>query len=402
MQSRFEFIAMMAMLFATVAFSIDSMLPALPEIGQELSPDAPNRAQLILSAFVMGLGAGTFIVGPISDAIGRKPMILFGAGIYMVGALLASMAQTLELMLLARALQGLGAAGPRVVGMAVTRDLYSGRQMAQISSFVMFIFVLFPAVAPLLGSGIIELGGWRAIFLSFILFSIIGTVWMQLRLSETLPKAARCPFRPAPLAVAAREVFAHPSVRITIVVLTLCFAMFFAMLSSVQQIYDITFARADSFPYWFFAISLVASGASIVNAKLVVRLGMRFLVTVILGVQVVVAGAVVVLSHAGLSNEALFVVFLVWQAVMFFQMGLTMGNLNAMGMEPLGHIAGMAASIIGGVSTVAAMLLAAPIGLAFDGTIVPLSSGVLILSVLAMGLMLWLRRVEARLEATAY
>lgn len=394
MQSRTEFIALMAMLFAMVAFSIDSMLPALPQMGAELSPADPNRAQLILTSFVVGLGVGTFIVGPISDAFGRKPVILLGAGFYIAGAALASAAGNLEMMLLARALQGLGAAGPRVVGLAVIRDLFSGREMARISSFVMFIFVLFPAVAPLLGMGVIALAGWRGIFLSFILFSVISTLWMQLRLQETLPPERRTPFRPGALAHALREVFAIPSVVMTIVVLTLCFAMFFAMLTTVQPIYDQTFGRADSFPYWFFLISLMAATASFVNARLVVRLGMRFLVTTMLGVQVLVSGAVLALSLIGLPDWAAFWVFLAWQAVMFFQAGLTMGNLNAMGMEPLGHIAGMAASIIGGVSTVAAMALAAPIGLAFDGTIVPLAFGVFVLAFAALGLMLALRRME--------
>lgn len=80
--SKPEFIALIAMMFATIAFSIDSMLPALPEIAGQLSPDQVNRAQLILTSFVLGMGAGTLVVGPISDAFGRKNVIYFGAGIY--------------------------------------------------------------------------------------------------------------------------------------------------------------------------------------------------------------------------------------------------------------------------------------------------------------------------------
>lgn len=396
MQSRAEFITLMAMLFAMVAFSIDSMLPALPRMAQELTPDAPNRAQLILTFFVVGLGIGTFVMGPISDAFGRKPVILACAGLYLLGAALASMAQTLELMLLARALQGLGASGPRVVGMAVIRDLFSGRDMARITSFVMMIFVLFPAVAPLMGAGIIALSGWRGVFASFLVFGAIGAGWMQWRLTETQPPEKRRPFRPEALLAAAREVFAIPMVRLVIAVLTLCFGMFFAMLQSVQPIFDITFGRGTSFPVWFFFLSLGVAGASLLNTRLVMRFGMRRIVTTALATQVTISGAMLALTALDLPDGMAFGLFLLWQGSMFFQAGVTMGNLNAMGMEPLGHIAGMAASIIGGVSTVFAMMLAAPLGLAFDGTIRPLAAGVFGLSALAVLLMLWLHRIEAR------
>ena len=397
MQSRGEFIALLAMLFAMVAFSIDSMLPALPRMAEELTPDAPNRAQLVLTFFVVGLGIGTFVMGPISDAFGRKPVVLFSAGLYLIGAALAAFAQTLELMLLARALQGLGASGPRVVGMAVIRDLYAGREMARITSFVMMIFVLFPAVAPLMGAGIIALsGGWRGVFVSFLLFGAIGAAWMQLRLTETLPPEKRRRFQAGTLAGAAQEVFAMPLVRVVIAVLTLCFAMFFAMLQSVQPIFDVTFGRAESFPLWFFFLSLMVASASLLNSRLVMMFGMRRIVSTVLAAQVAISGSMLALSFVALPDMVAFGLFLVWQASMFFLAGVTMGNLNAMGMEPLGHIAGMAASVIGGVSTVLAMVLAAPLGLAFDGTIRPLAMGVFALSSLAVLLMLWLSRIEAR------
>src|SRR5574343_1074709 len=127
-----EFIAMIAMLFATIAFSIDSMLPALSEIAAELTPDAPNAAQLILTSFVFGMGFGTLFAGPLSDSFGRKPVIMAGAVLYCVAAVAAYFALTLELVLLARFVQGLGAAGPRVVSLAQVRDLHKGREMARI------------------------------------------------------------------------------------------------------------------------------------------------------------------------------------------------------------------------------------------------------------------------------
>ena len=159
-----EFIAMIAAAMALTAFSIDSMLPALPEIAQALTPDGPNRAQLVLTSFVLGMGIGTIFTGPLSDSFGRKPVILGGALLYVIGATLAGQAESLETMLASRIIQGLGVAGPRVVAIAIVRDLYQGRPMASIMSYAMMIFTLVPAVAPLLGSYIIVSFGWRAVF----------------------------------------------------------------------------------------------------------------------------------------------------------------------------------------------------------------------------------------------
>lgn len=145
---RTEFVTLIAMMMAAVAFSIDAMLPALPQIGEQLSPDAPHRAPLILSMFLLGLGAGTFFAGPLSDAFGRKQVILFASALYAAGAGLVVVSQSFELVLFGRVLQGLGAAGPRIVGLAIVRDRYAGRQMAQVASIVMTIFSLVPAIAP--------------------------------------------------------------------------------------------------------------------------------------------------------------------------------------------------------------------------------------------------------------
>lgn len=383
--SQMEFIAMIAMMFATVAFSIDALLPALPEIAAEFSPEAPNKAQLILTSFVFGMGIGTFFTGPLSDTFGRRPVIVAGAAVYIAASLLAMVAPTLELVLAARVLQGLGTAGPRVVALAIVRDQYEGRRMAQIMSFAMMVFTLVPAIAPLLGAGVIALSGWHGIFGAFIAFSVISVGWL-LRQPETLPPARRRAFRLALLWGAVCEMFAHPVVRLSILVQSLCMGILFTMLSMVQPVYDVTFGRAESFPFWFGVVAVFAGSASLVNAALVMRLGMRFLVTATLGGQVVISAVMLLLSVA-LPEGLSFPPFVLWQVSIFFMAGLVLGNLNALAMEPMGHIAGTAASVIGAVATVSGAILAAPMGLMFDGTPFWLTFAILTEASLALVLM---------------
>ncbi len=391
-----EFIALMAMLFATIAFSIDSMLPALPGIGKELSPGSPNRAQLILTTFVLGLGVSTFFIGPLSDAYGRKPVLLAGSALYIAGSLLAYMAPSLELMLLARFVQGVGAAGPRVVGMAIIRDLYAGRQMARIMSLVMMVFTIVPAIAPLGGAAVIALAGWRAIFGSFVLFALITGLWLALRQPESLPPRYRRALSLRAMRNALIEMLTHPTVKLSVLAQVFCYGTLFITISLVQPVFDVVFDRADTFPLWFGGLAVMAASASFLNATLVMRLGMRRLATVALAVQAVLSTVMSLAWLFGLSGDALFYAFLIWLTAVFFQIGLTLGNLNAIAMEPMGHIAGMAASVIGALSTVAGAAIAIPIGLLFNGTPLPLTIGAGACSAIALAVMLWMRRAEHR------
>ncbi|RUS60398.1 MFS transporter [Pseudorhodobacter sp. E13] len=384
-----EFIAMIAMLFATIAFSIDSMLPALPVIAAELSPDAPNTAQLIITSFVLGMGLGTFVAGPLSDSFGRRRIIVLGAILYCIAAAAAYFAPTLETLLMARVVQGLGAAAPRVVSLALVRDLYKGRDMARIVSFAMMIFTLVPAVAPLAASGVISAFGWRSIFAAFLLFAAISSAWLLLRQPETLPAESRRPFRAAPLFAALREVLSHRTIVTTMAVQTLIFGALFGTLSSTQQIFDTTFDRGPSFPLWFALVALCAGVASPVNAMLVGRLGMRVMITRTLIAQIILSSTMVALTLAGaLQGDTAFAAFVLWMIGVFAMAGLTLGNLNALALEPVGHIAGMAASVTGAISTVLAVAVAAPLGLAFNGTYIPITLGVAVMAMLALALML--------------
>jgi len=395
--SQGEFIALIAMLFATIAFSIDSMLPALPSIAEELSPLNPNAAQLVVTSFVLGMGIGTLFAGPLSDAFGRKRVILAGSALYCLAAVAAWAAPSLEMVLAARVVQGLGAAAPRVVSLAMVRDKYEGRAMAQVISFAMIVFMLVPALAPALGMVIISQVGWRGLFLAFLLFSVIANLWLGFRQPETLSPEARRPLHLRSLTQALAEVFSHRTVQLATGVMALCFGMLFGAISSVQPIFEQTYDKADSFPFWFAMVALFSAGSSFVNARLVMRLGMRKMITGALTSLVALSLVVLVLiGPVGLTGSAHFAAFVIWMIGMFFMLGMVMGNLNALAMEPVGHIAGMAASATGAVSTVLGVMLAVPLGLAFDGTPLPLVTGVLAMGVVGWVLMAVMpRRTQA-------
>lgn len=383
-----ETIALFGVLFATIAFSIDAMLPALPRIGADLSPHDVNRAQLIVTSFVLGMGIGTFFAGPLSDAFGRKRVILWGIALYIGAALWAATARDMTPLLIARFVQGLGAAAPRVVTLAMVRDMYAGREMARVMSFVMMVFILIPAVAPSIGAVLIWAFGWRAIFLAFVLFGLVSGAWLALRQPETLAPAARRPLRLPALRAAMAEVFGSRAAMTYTAALTLGFGQMFAFLSTAPQIFAEVFDRAASFPLWFMLLALLAGLATVTNARLVMTLGMRRLATLAFAAQFAASFAMVGLSVApALPAPWDFAVFFGYMTLAFFMVGLTFGNLNALAMEPLGHIAGFAASIIGAVATVGAVVIAIPVGLLYDGTITPLVVGVTVCSGLALALM---------------
>jgi DHA1 family bicyclomycin/chloramphenicol resistance-like MFS transporter len=381
-----EFIALMAMVAATVAFSIDAMLPALPEMAEALSPGNLNRAQLIITSFVLGMGVGTLFTGPLSDAYGRKPVMIGGAVVYIIACAVAWQAQSLEVMLAARVVQGLGAAGPRVVAMALIRDLYAGPDMARILSFVMIVFALVPALAPTMGHYIVVLFDWPAIFITFILFSLVTTLWLLIRQPETLTPEKRRPLSVKALWSAVVEMFTHPTARLSILIQTLTFGMLFSLLSSTQQVFDVTYGQGAVFHLWFGGIAIVAASSGFLNARLVGRLGMRAIIKAMYTAQIAITLTLIVVLGAGSPVWLGFAAYVIWVTANFFQAGLTIGNLNALGMEEMGHIAGLAASVIAAVATIGAVLIAVPIALQFDGTPMPMAVGTLICASLALWL----------------
>lgn len=386
-----EFVALLALLTATVSFSTDAMLPLLSVMGQELAPHSPGNTQLVITVFFLGMGMGTFFAGSLSDRYGRKPVILGGIAIYMLAAVLAAQTESLETLLVARFVQGLGVAAPRVVGHAMVRDLYSGRMMARVTSFAMTIFVLVPAVAPMIGAQIGGLFGWRAIFWSFLIFGAVSALWLGLRQPETLPRSARRAFDLLSLGAALKEILVQRRTALLLVAISCSFAPMFAWLSSTPLIFETSYDRSAEFPYWFALVALVSAPAGLLNARLVMQLGMLRLAVRALTAQLLASTLMLVAMALDLSQGQEFACFVIYMMVHFFCVGLLFGNLNALALEPLGHVAGLAASMIGGISAIAAALIATPVAWAFDGTPLPLTVGAMSCALLAMA-SLWLAR----------
>jgi len=364
--SLFEFTALMAMMSACVAFSIDAMLPGLQAIGAELAPNDPSKPHYVVLGFFLGLAIGTLFAGPISDALGRRGTIVGGVAIYCLGALWAWASGSFEALVLARVVQGIGLGGPRVASMAMIRDLYKGQDMARVVSLMMIVFVLVPALAPMIGAIIIDLAGWRSVFLTFILFAGGVAIWLMRRQHETLLLSARRPLKLRALWYGLIEILRLPRVILIILVQSTGFAMLFVVLSSSHQVFDIHFHRTKAFPFWFGLLSIGSALGGYFNACLVKRTGLERIVAYALQGQLVITLFVLALAKMGALP---FTIYLFWLCTVFLTLSFTIGNLSALGLEPLGHLAGLGASILSALSTSGAVGLSMLVDGLLDGQV---------------------------------
>jgi len=349
------------------ALSTDVMLPALPAIGDDLGATRRNDVQFVITGLFLGLGLGQMVFGPLSDRFGRRTAIHTGVVLFMTGCLMSVFAPTFEVMIASRVLQGIGVAGPRIVIIALVRDQYEGRQMARLMSFAMAVFILVPAVAPALGQGILWLGGWRAIFAMLFAVATVAFAWFALRQPETLSAARRRPFAPRAIGGAVLEILRIRTALGYTLATGCVLATFVAYLSSAQQIFQEAYSTGALFPAYFGVLALAIGCASLTNGRVVLKHGMRR-VAMTATVSITLASVVawpLALAFDGLPPLWLFMVYML---VVFASVGFLFGNLNALAMEPLGHIAGVGASVVASLPTFIALPLGAIVGLSFDGT----------------------------------
>jgi DHA1 family bicyclomycin/chloramphenicol resistance-like MFS transporter len=383
-----EFVIILSMMMSLTALTIDAMLPALPQIGSDLNVQNDNDRQLVVSVVFMGLALGQLFFGPLSDKTGRKPAIYWGYALYVFGSLLSLFAISFPVLLLGRLVQGVGISAPRAVSLALVRDRYEGRAMARVMSFIMTVFILVPMIAPSMGQAILLVSGWRMIFGSLTLLAIITLIWFALRMPETLIPENRAPFSLRRIITATREILLIRKSLGNTVAAGLVSGAFIGYLNSSQQIFQGQYALGELFPIYFAVISLSLGTASFLNARLVIRFGMRFLVRGSLGI--IVGLSVVTFGIALLADgQPPLWFFMTYLMMTFFCIGVLFGNQNSLAMEPLGHLAGIGAALVGSISTLISIVLGTVIGQSYNGTIFPLVGGMLILPGISIFVVRW-------------
>lgn len=370
--ARAEFIAIMALLVALNALAIDILLPGMQDIGASLGEADENRRQLIVTAYFGGFGLGQLVFGPLSDRYGRLPPLFAGMAIYAAAAATAPLVTAFDTLLLLRFAQGAGAASTRALSTAITRDVSSGRAMAEIMSLVMTVFMIMPIVAPALGQAIMIYSDWRTVFVFMALAAILAGVWTWKRIPETLHPSNRRPFDPATLLAGAVAVATNRVSFWYSLALTLIFGALFGFINSAQQIYVGVYGLGVWFPAAFAGVAVMVSVASFTNSRLVRRFGARRVSHMALGGFA--AGSMLLFLFAATDLLPLWL-FLVLFATMMMAFGFVGPNFSSLAMEPLGHLAGMAAAVQGTVQTVGSALIGAAIGQAFDGTVLPFAAG---------------------------
>ncbi len=377
-----EFSLLMALLMSIVSFSIDATLPALGPIARFFALTQANHVQWVITSVFLGMTLGQVLAGPLSDALGRKRILFAGVALYFIGSLLCYRATDFSVFLVGRLIQGLGMSGPYVAALAVVRDKFSGAQMAKVMSVIMMVFMVAPALAPAIGQTIITWAGWRTIFLVYIVYALLTSLWIAWRLDETLAPEHRLPLRWQTFAQGFREVLGHRTTLIYLLCAGLCFGALIAYLGNAQQIFMQQFGLSGGrFSLYFAILAGVTSTASFVNSRIVARFGMRRVTLACMAMVAVISLLFLLLQLNGTATTLR--AFMMYAVLLFFAFGVMFGNLNAIAMEPMGHVAGMASAIIGAVSSILSLLLATLIGQLYDNTLIPLTSGFLILFSLA-------------------
>ena len=364
-----------------VALSIDAMLPALSQIANSLNVIRDNDRQLVISVLFIGFAIGQVFYGPIADSLGRRGPILFGFALFIVGSLAAVNATSYNWLLFGRFLQGLGAAGPRIITVAMIRDRASGREMAKLMSLVMMVFILVPAIAPAIGQLVLLVAEWPMIFVALGVFAGIISVWFYVRQPETLAVEDRRAFSLKNIQIALVEICTTRTSIIYTLSGGMIFGAFLGFINSAQQILQELYGLGTKFPFYFAILALTIGAASFVNSRLVSRFGMRLLTKVALWVIAILA---LLFLIAIVNQKPSLWILMSYLGITFFAVGLLFGNMNSLAMEPLGHIAGMASSVIGSVTTVLALTLGYLVGVFFDHTVVPLTIGFGVLSVASL------------------
>lgn len=386
----FEFVALMASLMSIVALSIDALLPALPEIGHDLGVVNLNNNQLLITMIFLGIGLGQLLFGPLSDSFGRKPIVFIGFGVFIIASIICITTKSFEMMIFGRILQGIGLASPRTLCIAIVRDLYSGDYMAKIVSIVVMVFILVPVIAPTLGQFLINYYTWESIFYVNIIYSTLIMVWFWHRQKESLPKEKRIPLSSHLFIDGTREFLKYKDAIGFTLISGFITGSFMVYLSTSQQIFEEQYNLAEMFPYIFASLAISIGIATYLNSVFVVKFGMMNMAYYSTIGYCAVSILYVLLFWSG-TNPSIYVL-ITFFALQFFAVGFLFGNLRALAMQPLGHIAGIGASLNGFASTILAVPVANYIGGFVNTSVLPLFIGFSIFGLLSLLVFLLLKK----------
>ncbi|WP_290696496.1 multidrug effflux MFS transporter [Lacinutrix sp.] len=389
-QIKKEFIALMAALMSLVALSIDALLPALPEIGEHLGVTDTTKNQLLITMIFLGLGFGQLVFGPLSDNFGRKKMVYFGFIVFVIASIVCVTTKSLEIMIIGRIFQGIGLSAPRSISIAMIRDSYSGDYMAKILSIVVMFFILIPVVAPTLGQFLLHFLDWRAIFNVNMVIGAIVLVWFWKRQPETLSTENKKPFTFRRYLTSAKDFFTHKEAVAFTLASGFITGSFMVYLSTSQQIFQDQYGLGELFPYFFASIAIAVGSATFLNSRLVVKFGsMRIAFIATIAYFVISLLYIILFYNKGNPNIYVLLGFFLFQ---FFAVGLLFGNLRALAMQPLGHIAGMGSAINGFISTVMAVPIANYIGGFVKTSVLPLFIGFSIFGFLTLLVFIFMKK----------
>lgn len=383
--NRYEFIALAALVMALNALAIDIMLPALPDIGDAIEVVSENHRQYVITSFLIGFGISQLFFGPLCDAIGRRKTFFIGVTIYIIAAVAGSMTESFTAMITMRVIQGIGAGATRVVALSMVRDSFAGRAMAEVMSLIMMVFMVMPVLAPAFGQLIILFGPWQWIYIAMAVIALIALVWVTYRMPETLKPENRRAYRPDVVIEGFKIVFTNRSALMYGLANMVKIGALFGFLTASQQIYGELYELGTLFPVAFGFIALVMASASFANSRYVGRFGMRLLSHSALLGFVALSAIWAALAYFDALPLWLFIAL---QAPIMFLFGLTGTNFNSLAMEPLGKVAGTAASVFGFMQTAGGALLGTLIGQSYNGTVLPIALGYLIFGSIAVVLVL--------------
>ncbi|MFP4846186.1 multidrug effflux MFS transporter [Winogradskyella sp. PE311] len=383
-RSQFEFVVLMAALMSIVALTIDAVLPALPLIGDYLSVnDTADNPKLITSIF-LGLGFGQLVFGPLSDSFGRKPIVYAGFILFVIASIICITTKNFEMMLLGRVLQGAGLAAPRTMSIAMIRDSYDGDYMAKIISIVVMVFILVPVIAPSLGQFLMNQYNWKFIFTFTLVFGILVMIWFWLRQPETLKDKYRIPYRLSIFKTGTIQFFKIKSAVIYTLLSGFITGSFMVYLSTSQQIFEKQYGLAEEFPLIFASLAISVGLATFMNSQLVVKYGMKRIVHLSMVSFILISIVFIVLFYS--KNNPTIEVLITFFALQFFTIGFLFGNLRALAMQPMGHIAGIGSALNGFISTVMAVPIANYIGGFVVDSVTPLFIGFMICGLISLTL----------------